>query len=494
MAGGPAPAPQGSNIENDALLRQSYAFGPESIQRTEDIVLIFAQNALGKQVILKRVWEGNAEQMSTPLRQRIAQLYELKHPNLIPMNGMIVTPSGLWVELERPNGVRLTQILQQHGPQDPNAVMQWITTTAEILERVHAQELAYANLTTDALWIQSDGSVVVEPFDMLRFEDRGNLGNFGPQEMHRPLEQRQLHPTTDVYCLGAVTLASLTGLPLDLNRIAELDKKIASALQKAFELNPAERPQSAMAFVQSLPVAKRSDGSSGIQDTLAKLDIKIVGAIVFALLMALVGYLYMAQEKAAAEHAQRVAAQRLADQQEAERQSREQALALAAPAAAQADDAPPAPVNVVNDSRLTIRTSHSLNPPAGTAPKATAEQIAQWRTQAIKAKAEADKLGGNDAWDKYQESLRAITNVIRNTEVPTSEDQQLLLDLYAQPIVKTELDAMRRRLETLVKEGSMGNARRFYQRLSEIDPGANALEFFANTTSATVRTVPRSEN
>ncbi|MFU8804683.1 MAG: hypothetical protein ACNA8W_12790, partial [Bradymonadaceae bacterium] len=498
MAGDDPAAAQGGDIENDALLRQSYAFGPESIQRGEEITLIFAQNALGKPVILKRIWEGSAEQMSTPLRQRVAHLYELRHPCLLPMNGMLVTHSGLWVELERPHGVRLTQLLQQQGPQEPHDVLGWMQTTAEILEIVHAHQVAYANLTTDALWIQEDGSVRVEPFDMLRFEDRGNLGNFGPQEMHRPLEQRNLSPSTDVYCLAAVTLACLTGLPLDLNRVAQLDKKMASAIGKALVPNPAERPQSAVAFVQSLPRSKKSTPKGESKGGLPDLDIKVIGIIAAVVLLAFGGYMYWEQEQAKEAHAQRVIAQQLAAEQAEALAAQEEATARANKLAqkdgpeAQEDMAPVTqPGTVENDSRLKVRTSFALNPPDDVTANATPAQLEAWRETARKAIPEGDKLRGNDAWEQYHEGLRAITRVIRLQDVPTDDDQQILKDLYSKSIVKKEHEVLRNRIETLVKEGSLGTASRSYQRLASIDPSANAGDFFTSHSTANVHVVER---
>ena len=101
-AGGPA------GIEQDPVLRQGYQYGAESIQYGE-ITLVFAQNQQGRPVVLKRIWDGDPNGMPMPLRQRVAALDQIRHPQLVGLNGMIAAPTGaLALHIAKTGTVRAT--------------------------------------------------------------------------------------------------------------------------------------------------------------------------------------------------------------------------------------------------------------------------------------------------------------------------------------------------------------------------------------------------
>ncbi|TXD38969.1 hypothetical protein FRC98_00785 [Lujinxingia vulgaris] len=489
MAG--AEASGGDPIENDQDLQRGYIFTPDAIQRG-DITLIFAQNQLGRPVVLKRVWEGPAEQMSTPLRQRIAQLHALRHPNLVPMNGMFVSKSGMWVEIDRPEGTRLTQIIQQQGPQDPEQVIAWLKSVSEVLETIHAQQLAYANLTTDAVWITPQGEAMVEPFDMLRFEDRGGLGAFGPPEMQFPPAQRQLSPATDVFSLAAVATAALTGLPLDSSRLAQLgDQKLAQALQTALHPDPTQRQQTPAEFAAAL---KSGGGSGG-------LDIKVViGGVAALMMLTLVAMMFMGGEPAqpAPQPQQQAAAPAQPGTQEPAADPN--APAAAAPAAAEDPaaqaNAPPVPLpgTVVVDQRLTISQSFKQNPPASGPAEITEDQFDELRAEARRLKEEGDKARRSEQLDSYRPALEAVTQVIRAQKEPAEDDLALWREIYDNREIKDYIKDLRERVEGELDKGLVGKARNDYEDLSAVDPSANADDFIQATTSAEVVAVTRNED
>ncbi len=509
--GSPGGQGPGDDIENDPILRQSYHYGPGSIQ-TGDVTLIFANNALGEGVVLKRVWHGPAHEMSTPLRNRIAQLNALKHPNLISMNGMVATGTGLWIELDHPGGARLTAVLQEQGPLPKETVLPWIHAVASVLAMAHAQQLAYANLTTDALWIQPDGSVRIEPFDMLRFEERGSLGEFGPQEMHRPVEQRQLSPATDVYSLAAVAVAALTGLPVQLARVQKLDKALKNPLTKALSNNPLERPQSAEAFAASL--------SSPAGFSLKTLDIKKVGAAAALLLVLFGGFMYMDAEATSAQQAaERQAEQASLAKQEARDQLQEEqsqrrskeatnianaAAQGSAPAAAAdgdeaaGDTAAPNPQAVAlpgpttNDPRLSISTSFQLNPLVSSLEPRTKspEKAAEYREKARELLEESKTMPETRLLGAYRDALTHLTEAML-LDPDNQENKDLIEDLYKKDAVKDYMKDLRANVESDVLQGKIASGRRHYRALNSTDHNATALDFFENVKTAKVEKVTR---
>ncbi len=477
----------GDPIENDRDLNRGYEFGPDDIIRGE-ITIIRARNALGNPVILKQVWEGAAEQMSTPLRERIAELHELKHPNLMTMNGMFVTDSGMWVELDAPRGHRLSQILGEQGPVDPGQMLEWVDQIAAALQLIHSRQLAYAHLTADTVWIDEAGNAKLEPFDMLRLQDQGNLGDFGPPEMDAPPDQRQLSPATDVYSLAAVAAAAITGLPVRPESLENYeDQELIDRICNGLDQDPSRRPATVDAFIDQL------ESDEG-------LDIKIVGAGVFAVMFLAVAALSVVtggddepepeQQAAAAEQLDEEAIgdtelsdEELAELDEAARQADEQS-----DKPHDDDDRPEVdlPDTVTDDPRLTVETSFASNPPAGAAAQATDDQLEEWREQAQQAREDGEDASSADRFDYYAEALELYTYIITTQQDPGPEDVDAWHELYTTDTVQEELEEIMEPLEEALLEGRMGTANRRYGRLADLHPDATADTFLSMHNTAEV--------
>ena len=461
----------GDPIENDQDLHRGYDFGPDDIEHIDDTAIIRAKNALGMPVILKRIWEGRPEEMTTPLRQRIAQLHDLKHPNLIAMNGMFVSDSGMWVELECTRGERLTRILQNGGPMDPDTAIELLRPVADVLELIHDQELAYANLTTDAIWVADGGKVLLEPFDMLKLEDRGNLGTFGPPEMNAPADRRQLSPASDVYSLAAVVAAAITGLPLIPQNLANYqDQKLVEKLQDALVQNPNQRPQSARQFIAGL--SGKGEGP----------DIKIIAGAVFALLFLGVAVLALMDDGGG-------------DREPAAEQATAEAAADEDPSGAAPAEIQAAPPRVSNvelpgpvtiDPRLTIEASFQHNPPADAITVASDDQLQEWRQEVddLLERAE-DASSRSEKLTYYSQALETLGSLIRKQEDP-EDAWQTWREIYSNDLIQEEVDEVLKALRDPLLEGRLGSANRRYARLAAIDPGADARTFLSSANSATV--------
>jgi hypothetical protein len=507
----PSAPPQQAQgtIANDQMLRQAYQFGPESIQQGE-VTLIFAQNPLGRQVVLRRVWEGNHAQMPPDVRQRVAQLDTLEHPRLVKLNGVVATQSGLWADLQKPEGYRLSAVLQQHGPQDKENVIIWLKQIAEVLDEIHASELLYANLTPDAVWIQEDNSIMLEPFDLLSFEKRGDLGEFGAQELKRPPSDRVLSPATDIFSLASIGAAAVTGLPFHAEKLANLeDQKFAKKLQKGLKPNPAERPQKATELTDQFKVGGFSLDQLSLDP--AELDIKVVAAIAVVLLGGFAGYMYwdaQQAQKAAQQRAQQAA---IAQQQAPPGQEEGGSAATGAPgeeagtpdgadgeAGGAGAIAPPGAVEA--DARLNIVSSYQKNPPVEdteaelSGEEATAE-ARKLRAAARKRISEAKDLRSDEVRrDEYTAALEDVTTAIRlNGGQPTDDDQQILDDLTSERLVREYRDDLRERIDEAIAKGAVSDARRSYKRLYTIDHRAKAVDFFNRHNEANVRTVHAAE-
>ncbi len=491
QAGGPQS--NADPIDGDKDLHRGYQFNAADIDRG-DITTIRAQNSLGKPVILKRVWDGQPHEMSTPLRERIAQLHEFKHPHLVAMNGMFVSDSGMWVELDAPQGQPLSQVLQQQGPVDLDQALSWMEPIAEVLDAVHHQQLAYANLTPDAVWLRNDGHIQIEPFDMLRLKDRGHLGPFGPPEMKAPPEQRQISPASDVFSLASLTAACLTGLPFEAARLqGDNAPKKAKAILAGLADDPNERPQSAAQFIASL------SGGDG-------LDIKVVGGGIFAALflgvaiLALMGGDSSSDDPPPEQPAQETAQAQGADHDDSAEPAADEGSEGSDPDEADsAGDAEVAaedltlPHQVGSDPRILESSGFQQNPPDDIIPMASEEQLQAWRDsfdESIERAEDAQRRSTRR--EHYIAALESLTRILNHQESPAEEDFELWAEIFSEGVIQDEVEEMLSSTTDSLLDGRLGSAYRRFRPYSRLTPHATDVTVFLdNHSSANIYSLQR---
>ena len=447
----------GNPILQDSVLTQSYQFGPESIQDLSS-TLIFAQNVNGQSVILKRIWTEDASTFPQEIRDRVALIDSIRHPNLVSLNGMIATPSGVWIELTRPPGYRLSDIITQNGPQETGVVFEWLSGVGDALDEIHKQGYVHAGLTPDAIWVQSEGGVMLEPFDILAFEDRGDLAPYGPREMSYAPDQRELTPATDTFCLANIAFISLTGLPIDLSKAGEVEPKVSKAFQRALSANPRERFQKAADFLK--PFRTAASTKKGLPD----LNFKYLVIGVGVLLIAVVGFLYLNQQNAA-------------------EAARKAAIANALPTPFEVpEDGPDPRIKIQLDLKNDPVTLNGLK----TLDKAAKQQAEQARIDAREDLDGVSSLISSQRKEKYNASLGAITRAIRLSG--ESEDDTLFLkDLRKRKDVIAIRKGYFRRINGALEKEKAGSARLLYTNFAAIEPTAPALTFFNKNKTAEVK-------
>lgn len=465
----------GPTIENDSILKQGYQFSAESIQRGE-FSLIFAQNAMGKPVILKQIWEGDSAQMPVEVRQRVAALDQIRHPRLVALNGMLASETGTWVELDRPPGYRLTDIVQQNGPQPKDNVMEWMRQVGEVLSTVHARGFAYANLTTDAVWVQEDGSVVLEPFDVLTFENRGNLGVFGPPELNMPPQQMVLSPATDVYSLACVMTAALTGLPLNLSAVQQLEKPLPEAITHAIQQDPGQRTPNVEAFFE-----EASGGSGGLPD----IDIKIVIGAVALLGVLVVGGLYATQGSNQPAPAPGPGPAEPAEPAEPfQKPNGEPIAAVAEP-----------PGEVFRHESINVKTSFVIKPETAVDDGSGLPDPSEVNPDElrIEAREEVDSAKGlvkKMQREKYRNALEKMTIAVRLSEM-TEEDEAFISDLLDKDVVEEMRKETHERIDKAFQEDNLSSVKTLYPKLAGQELEVTDLRFFTDNKTVGVTKLRR---
>lgn len=478
LQAGAAAHGAGPTIENDAVLKQGYQFGTDSIQKG-DFTLIFAQNAMGKPVILKQIWEGDTTSMPAEVRQRVAALDQIRHPRLVALNGMLASETGAWVELDRPPGYRLSDIVQQNGPQPKEQVMQWMKQVGEVLSTVHARGFAYANLTTDAVWVQEDGSVVLEPFDVLTFENRGNLGVFGAPELNVPPQQMILSPATDVYSLACVLAASLTGLPLNLGAVGTLPKPLPDAIMHALQQNPAERTPTVEQFFNE--VSKSGGGLPELDMKLVIGAVAVIGVVGLGAAFALQGSGGSAPDPGASDPG-------IVEPGEPGEPSEPKSNGGGEPAGAKVEP----PGEVFRHESITIETSYVLNPPQLDGSEGLSAEVGdpeELRAEAREVIKGADRLVKDSQLDKYREALQKMMLAVRLSEM-TEDDKEFIEDLLAQSVVKELRESMHERINTAFREENLSSVKTLYPKLAAQE-NLKDFQFFTDNKAVGVKKISR---
>ena len=470
---GPSMQGDASSIEQDHILNQGYQFTSESIQRFGDITLIFAQTPAGEDVVLKRVWEGSPDQIPDWLITRIQQLSQISHPRLASMNGMFTSSSGCWVQLGRPVGERLTYLIQQ-GTRTPGEVAKWMRQVADGLRAVHGYSILYANLTTDAIWVdEASGKITLEPFDVLTFENRGALGQFGPPELQLPPEQRAVTPATDVYSFAAVILYCLTGqvTPQALESLQKKDK-LKEALREALNPDPTARTTTLD------PIVKALGGAGGLDKRL------LIPVVLVAMVFMVVAIMFSGGGGG-------------------EQPTTPQPLP---PDVANANKPDPMaikprvipPGEIQTDPRLKIETSYQLNPvkeeegaqaQTKEPTEADLKEAEKQREIARQKFEDAPKVGRDMREQYYKRAFKALAKAVKLQGKMTTDDkalfQKFLEDKYARQIHGSYVDQISKRL----KNDGITAAKMPYRSLVEMDPNAKASVFFESNKRAKVEVI-----
>lgn len=476
------PAPAGPPpIEQDAVLLQSYQFGAQSVQHLPgDVTLIFARNSFGQEVVLKRVFNGPPEHMPQQLRDRIQALATIRHPNLAQMNGLFAAQTGCWVELQRPAGGRITHMvmhagltLEQAGP--------WFKQVADVLAQIHQRGIIYGSMTTDSIWVEPNtNAVMLEPFDVLVFEERGNLGPFGPPELNMPPEQRPIDPATDIYTLATTMIASLAGLPPTPEKLAQIpNAKLQAALTSALAQDYKTRPKTADAIIAALDGKSAGGASGGLP-----VDPKILGAVAALLGVVVVAFVLMSDSGGPP-----VAPPPDTPPETTAGNTPNETTGSTAPTM----PAGVAPGVVQADARLAVTASFRLNPVVEEKKESTGADAKKADDMRVEARKLIKEASGLKEDYRQQNYTKALSNLAEAMELdPKHPDNEKLLGEVIEDKGAREFltDAMER-VEQRLEGGTVSNVVLPYRTFSKIYPGNKYPIFFEKNDRGTVTVLKR---
>jgi serine/threonine protein kinase/tetratricopeptide (TPR) repeat protein len=190
------------------------------------VVYLARDPKLGRDLAIKTLTAGrNAGETQRRRFQREARaLAELSHPGLVSIVDAGVQDGVPWLAMLRVEGQTLEERIRSEGPLAPEGVCDLGVQLCAALAVAHGRGILHRDLKPENVLVTNDGRYVITDFGLtkdLAGEVSGDLSKTGAligtpgywapeQAMGR---SSQATPATDVYGLGAVLYAALTGVP-----------------------------------------------------------------------------------------------------------------------------------------------------------------------------------------------------------------------------------------------------------------------------------------
>lgn len=220
----------------------------------------------GVDVALKFIAEPTPA-MEREFRREAELLLQLRHPHLPRFRDYFIVPGqGLYLVMDFIPGDSAEALLEREGPLPESDVLHWAPRILDALHYLHSQvpPLVHADVKPANVRLTPEGRVVLVDYGLGRIAETGTDAgrqNFLPAEADTDAR-------SDLYMLGATCYTLLTGHPPETarERIAgratltplrqrrpDVSPKLAQAIERALNLQPQARFETAVEFAEALP-------------------------------------------------------------------------------------------------------------------------------------------------------------------------------------------------------------------------------------------------
>src|SRR3954468_15280498 len=230
------------------------------------VVYLARQTALDRPVALKLIAPDLARDEAFRARfareSRIAA--SLDHPNVIPVYEAGEDGDRLFIAMRFVEGTDLGRMLAEHGALEPALAVELVAQAASALDAAHARGLVHRDVKPANLLVAGDlpsrPHVYLTDFGLARRDGSSGALTTTGQWMGTPdyaapeqIDGQGLDPRSDVYALGCVLCAALTGPPPFGDR-----PRMAKAAAHLHEPPPTLRARRASAPLALEPVIARA--------------------------------------------------------------------------------------------------------------------------------------------------------------------------------------------------------------------------------------------
>src|SRR5690349_10587991 len=266
-------------LERDTLLHKRYRIRDNLGQGGMGSVYRAVDENLGLEVAVKENL-FTTEEYARQFRLEAVILANLRHPNLPRVSDhFVVAGEGQYLIMDFIDGEDLRQRMERIGVLPEDEVVQVGAAMCDALYYLHTRKppVLHRDLKPGNVKVSPDGHIFLVDFGLAKIIQGNQATTTGARAMtpgYSPPEQYGTARTdarTDVYSLGATLYAALTGvIPEDglaramdnaqltplRKRNPEITRRLAAAIEKAMEIDPGDRYQSAEAFKIELLNAK----------------------------------------------------------------------------------------------------------------------------------------------------------------------------------------------------------------------------------------------
>jgi len=172
-------------------------------------------------------------------------LFSLNHPNIVRIHDAGIIAGRPFLRMEFFPGKNLNKFLEEHGPLPPAKARRFIEKVLDAMAHAHEAKVIHRDIKPSNVMLAPQEEVRVVDFGLgvfienelvsriTRTGERAVGGHYTAPELL--LEPRALHPSSDVYSIGAIWFAALTGFPpagsdvssrIDLLPISRTDKQV----------------------------------------------------------------------------------------------------------------------------------------------------------------------------------------------------------------------------------------------------------------------------
>ncbi|MFI1995523.1 protein kinase [Actinoplanes sp. NPDC020271] len=228
----------------------------------------------------------NDREFITRFRSEARMMAQLRHPGIVQVydygeNAVVNGERFDYLVMEFIEGVSLSQKIQQAGRLSPGETMQIVAGMADALHTAHQSGIIHRDVKPGNLLVRPGGALVLVDFGIARSVGvtsmtgtnvvLGSVNYMAPEQA----EGKPVTAATDVYALGAVAFACLTGRPpyVGDNPLAvlgqlvhgqppvlppDVPRGVASVVLRALAKDPAQRFPSGAALADAARNALRA--------------------------------------------------------------------------------------------------------------------------------------------------------------------------------------------------------------------------------------------